>query len=95
MRESDIEDYLSMRVKECGGEVRKVNWVGRRGAPDRRVMLRFKCTWIELKRPGGELEDHQHREHERMRRLGETVEVLDSKDSIDRWLEGFFKYDPN
>lgn len=39
MRESDIEDHLVKRVKAMGGEVRKVQWIGRRGAPDRLVML--------------------------------------------------------
>ncbi|MBA4315591.1 MAG: hypothetical protein C0422_09750 [Alcaligenaceae bacterium] len=39
MRESQIEKYLVKRVKELGGEVRKVQWIGRRGAPDRLVML--------------------------------------------------------
>lgn len=67
MRERDIEKHLVKRVKELGGEVRKVQWVGRRGAPDRLVMLRpttprivdgkvketAACTWVELKAPGG------------------------------------------
>lgn len=39
MRESKIEAYLVERVKDLGGEVRKVAWPGRRGAPDRLVML--------------------------------------------------------
>ena len=39
MRESVIEKYLVKRVKELGGEVRKVKWIGRAGAPDRLVML--------------------------------------------------------
>jgi hypothetical protein len=39
MRERDIEAYLVKRVKALGGEVRKVKWIGRRGAPDRLVML--------------------------------------------------------
>lgn len=38
-RERDIERYLVKRVKALGGEVRKVQWVGRSGAPDRLVML--------------------------------------------------------
>lgn len=42
MRESDIERHLVRRVKELGGEVRKVQWIGRRGAPDRLVMLPAK-----------------------------------------------------
>jgi len=39
MRESTIEAHLVKRVKELGGEVRKVQWVGRKSAPDRVVML--------------------------------------------------------
>lgn len=42
MRERDIEKYLVERVKALGGEVRKVQWIGRRGAPDRLVMLPAK-----------------------------------------------------
>jgi hypothetical protein len=38
MRERDIERELVKRVQAMGGEVRKVQWVGRRGAPDRLVM---------------------------------------------------------
>ena len=37
--EAKIEKYLCDRVKMLGGEVRKVKWIGRRGAPDRLVML--------------------------------------------------------
>jgi len=39
MRESTIELYLVEQVKALGGEVRKVKWIGRNGAPDRIVML--------------------------------------------------------
>lgn len=44
MRERDIEAHLVKRVKELGGEVRKVQWVGRLGAPDRLVMLPNKTV---------------------------------------------------
>jgi len=39
IRERDIERYLVKTAKALGGEVRKVKWIGRRGAPDRVVML--------------------------------------------------------
>ena len=39
LRERDIEAYLKKRVEQIGGEVRKVKWLDRRGAPDRFVML--------------------------------------------------------
>jgi hypothetical protein len=40
MRESQIEKHLTKRVKALGGEVRKVSWIGRAGAPDRLVLLK-------------------------------------------------------
>ena len=63
VRESDIEKYLVERVKELGGEVRKVQWVGRDSAPDRVVMLPGgrvfitdyigdgRTIWVEVKNP--------------------------------------------
>lgn len=97
MRERDIERHLTKRVKELGGEVRKVEWVGRRGAPDRLVMLpptdgacylrgRTATTWVELKAPGVPAEDYQLREHERMRKLGQAVVVIDSLEGVERLL---------
>lgn len=44
MRERDIEEYLVQRVKAMGGEVRKVKWIGRIGAPDRLLMLPHKTV---------------------------------------------------
>lgn len=108
MRESDIEKYLVKRVKELGGEVRKVQWVGRQGAPDRLVMLPFGFTtpdpitshiygqhvWIELKAPGKAAtfpanahERKQAREHQRMRAMGQRVEVVDSFERIEEILK--------
>ena len=99
MRESDIEKHLVKRVRELGGEVRKVSWIGRRGAPDRLVMLPPKFVaerklpvhprtsfWVELKAPGEKAKPHQLREHERMRAMGERVEVIDSMEQIDEVL---------
>ena len=89
MRESTVEDYLVRRVKELGGEVRKVKWIGRRGAPDRFCMFTDRpAVWVELKRPGAKAEPHQKREHFRMQCMGQAVVVLDSIEAIDRWIEG-------
>lgn len=93
MRESDIEAHLVKRVQELGGEVRKVRWVGRRGAPDRLVMLPMRYSgihgdypttiWVELKAPGEKAKPHQVREHERMRKMGQRVEVIDSIEGVE------------
>lgn len=99
IRERDIEAYLVKRVKDLGGECRKVKWIGRTGAPDRLVMLPpmsdfsapivyhyARTIWIELKAPGVEPEAHQVREHERMRKMGQRVEVVDSFERVDEVL---------
>ena len=97
MRESEIEKHLVNRVVELGGEVRKVKWLGRRGAPDRLVMLPMTpmrtgwatggcAIWVELKAPGEKPEPHQTREHERMRRMGQRVEVIDSIEGVEELL---------
>lgn len=88
MREALIEQYLVRQVKKLGGEIRKVQWVGRNGAPDRVVMLPAgRLIWIELKAPGEKPEPHQAREHERMRRMGQRVEVVDSMERVDEVLK--------
>lgn len=100
MRESEVEKYLVKVVESMGGECRKVKWIGRRGAPDRVVMLPLKgpsiyvgdtiwyvgdTIWIELKAPGKKPTKTQLREHARMRKLGQQFYVLDSIGAIDRW----------
>jgi hypothetical protein len=93
MHERDIEDYLVKRVNAMGGEVRKVKWIGRRGAPDRLVMLdpraftgQSATTWVELKAPGEKPKPHQAREHKRMRAMGQRVEVIDSLEGVEALL---------
>lgn len=92
MRERDIEAHLVKRVREVGGECRKVQWVGRVGAPDRLVMLppwalgSGITVWVELKAPGEKARPSQVREHERMRKLGQRVVIIDSIDGIEELL---------
>ena len=87
MLERDIEAYLVKRVQSLGGEVRKAAWIGRRGAPDRCVMLDGKTIFAELKAPGVAAQPHQLREHARMRKMGQRVEVIDSLEGVDAMLE--------
>jgi len=88
IRERDIEAYLVKQVKATGGIVRKVQWLDRRGAPDRMVSWPT-CrgggfpVFIELKAPGEELEPHQEHEHDLMRAGGLSVTVIDSFEGVD------------
>lgn len=60
--ERDIVKYLTAQAKAVGGEVRKVEWVGRSNAPDKVLMLpeRWRkdfythpaaTLWVEVKNP--------------------------------------------
>ena len=96
MRERDIERYLVKQVQALGGEVRKVQWIGRRGAPDRLVMLPLhgrggrwsscRTIWVELKAPGRKATVYQMREHKRMRGMGQVVLVIDSIEGVEELL---------
>lgn len=100
MRESDIESYLVLKVAALGGEVRKVKWPGRRGAPDRLVLLPEKAFgkgsdnvlpaehfFVELKAPGKKPPAYQLREHERLRKYGFRVEVVDTLRRVEEVLK--------
>jgi hypothetical protein len=95
MRESIIEEYLVHCVKNHAGEIRKLKWIGRDGAPDRVVFLKG-VHFVELKATGKTPEPHQEREHIRMRSNGAKVWVIDSLDKVDafmRSITGWIGYD--
>lgn len=84
--EADIEDYFCRELVKAGGEVRKVQWTGRRHAPDRRAMHIRLCAWVEFKRPGAKPRPGQEREITRMRTMGETVFVVSTYEEADAVL---------
>lgn len=85
-KETPVEDYLVARVAAVGGSTRKVKWIGRRGAPDRRVMHKKGRAWVEVKPDDEPLKDHQKREHKRMRAKGETVVTVTGRDGVDVFI---------
>lgn len=94
-RERDVRKYLKARLKVLGGELRKVRWIGRNGAPDELVGLPGEgragrkepvSFWVELKRPGEKPERHQQREIDWLRAHGQTVYVIDSREAVDAVL---------
>lgn len=89
-KERVIEDYLVKRVKDAGGEIRKLRWINRRGAPDRIIFLRG-VHFVELKRPGGKLREEQAREHERMTKHGANVWTIDSLKLVDIFIGDILK----
>ncbi|EKG9274037.1 VRR-NUC domain-containing protein [Salmonella enterica] len=89
-RESLIEKHLVTEVKKAGGIAYKFLSPGRRSVPDRIVLLPGgRLVFVECKAPGKAPRADQLREHERLRALGFTVVVLDSKN-----LEGILCGEP-
>lgn len=82
MRESHLEEHLIQCAKVRGGEVRKAKWIGRRGAPDRLVLLPGRHFFVELKRPGKYATPQQAREHHRLRAAGFEVYVFNEMADI-------------
>jgi len=80
IRESAIEKHLVAEVKKVGGIAYKFLSPARRAVPDRLVLLPGgRAVFVECKAPSEKPRPEQLREHERLRALGFTVMVLDSK----------------
>ena len=73
-----IEAEVVNRAEAAGFVVRKVSWIGRRGAPDRVFLGGGRCIWIEFKAPGEVPEGQQARELERLKKAYAEVYVCDN-----------------
>ncbi|WLE28312.1 hypothetical protein DVS74_005645 [Xylella fastidiosa subsp. multiplex] len=62
-----------------------MGWPPRCAGPYRHA-ARGRTLWVELKAPGQQCTPHQVREHERMRRMGQRVVVVDSFKGVDEVL---------
>ena len=79
MLEEDVESALVRRVKKLGGTAEKFTSPGRRSVPDRLVTLPDgSIIFVEVKAPGKKPTEKQARDHERRRKMGCDVRVIDS-----------------
>ena len=76
MLESELERRFVEYVKAHGGIAYKWTSPGRRGVPDRIVVLPGHILFVELKTETGQLTPWQVREHQRLKALGHTVLVI-------------------
>lgn len=90
MRESVIEEYLRDKVKLIGGKAYKFISPGNSGVPDRLVLLPGgRCIFVELKAQGKEATPRQLLQHKKLRALGFTVLVIDSKGKVDEFIKTY------
>jgi hypothetical protein len=88
VKEITIEKYLVGQIEALGGFCPKFIDGGRRGAPDRLVIVPGNPVhFVELKRPAlARLEPWQKRYHEQLRACGQKVWVLNSIEAVDDFL---------
>lgn len=87
MEENKIEKYLKTKVSQIGGKAFKFVSPGVSGVPDRIVLLPgARSVFVELKAPGEKPRPIQLHRIKQIRALGFRVEILDSKDAVDKFI---------
>ena len=87
MTEKDIEAYLRKQVKAAGGMAYKFVSPGNAGVPDRLVLFPGgRAAFAEMKAPGRKPTALQEVQMKRIATLGFKVNVLDSKEEVDRFI---------
>lgn len=87
MLEKEVERKFVKRAKDAGGAAYKFVSPGRIGVPDRlvlapippehRAIVSMYVKFVELKKPGETPRPSQIREHNRLKRMGYSVYVVD------------------
>lgn len=84
IRERDIEKYLRDEIRKAGGRAYKFVSPGNNGVPDRIVILPGgKIIFVELKAPGNKPTALQAAQITKLKALGCSVYVIDSKPGVD------------
>lgn len=78
--EASLELTILDEAEAAGWFVRKVQWPGRKGAPDRVFIKDGRTVWIEFKRPDGKgnLARIQGRNRKDMADAGAEIYVVES-----------------
>lgn len=90
MKEQIIERMFVKKVKQMGGMALKVNSTTMAGLPDRMVLLPHGVLFFaELKATGKKPRVLQEFVHKKLKDLGFTIYVIDSKEQVEEVLKGY------
>ncbi len=88
--EATVEDKVVAWAENNGWLVRKMEYIGRRGCPDRFFWKNGHLVMIEFKRPGKNRADpQQEREHRRLEAAGWKVYVVNSVETAKEILNQY------
>ena len=88
VKESTIEEYLRLQCKKRGWLCEKFTSPSKRSVPDRLVTVPGGVmVFVELKAPGKKPTKLQAEDHKKRRALGCTVEVIDTKEAVDKFIK--------
>ena len=85
-RERAVERYLLAECRRHGLFCLKFVSPARGGVPDRVVITPTGTVFVEVKRPGGDLEKRQRAMHAKMRRFGAEIHVVDDEPGVDAFI---------
>lgn len=85
--ESDVESFLTKKIKSKGGICWKLVSPGMSGVPDRLVIYNGSVYFVELKDAGQHPRKLQRYVHAELSRQGFPVYVIDTKPGVDQFIE--------
>ena len=88
--ESFLERQLKRQVEGKGAKFCKFISPGLRGVPDRLVLIQGQALFVEMKRPGEELDPLQRKRKAELEALGFKVYVVDSPMAIHQFMKEVF-----
>lgn len=87
MTEQQLEQLLKREVEKRGGQAWKFTSPGKAGVPDRLILLPGgRAVFVELKAPGGRLQELQKKRAAELQALGFTVHCLDSAAAVQGFI---------
>lgn len=88
LQEKFIERELVLRLKKVGVESIKFEVLGKRGMPDRIILIPGgRVVFAEVKSPGEKLRPLQEKRKRELENLGFKVYVINSKTEIDELVK--------
>lgn len=90
MLEKNIEKHFKNEIEKIGGKAFKFSSPGNNGVPDRIVLCKGKCYFVELKRPGAEPRKLQKAVIKTFNKLGFKVYVIDSIDKVGEFINEIY-----